>query len=391
VAVVDGKVPVTAVAGERPLRWRNVPWSLGLAKYLFREIVPSFLLGTLLFVLILLLFQAIRLMEFVIGNQVPLRDVGALSLHLMMTFLPVAIPVSFLFAVLMAISRAQSEGELMALQVSGTSLRQVLLPVLVLGALVALLAAQLSLYRAPRSNRAFELLITKLGSERVVAQVKSGVFNTGFHGMTLYAEQVKPLRSELERVFLYDERDEARPLAIVADAGVLRQIPEKGRLLLRLSNGAIHPLRTQFNAIQQKIEFDLYDIYLDIAGSTTWTRPYSMPSFDYPQLRDQLAAASPSSIPHRRLRAELHRRYALSFSAIVFAALGFATALRGRRGVRSGAIVLCLFVGLVYWLSFLASNAVALRGSADPRLIVWAPNAAFLLVAFLAYRKFRSG
>jgi lipopolysaccharide export LptBFGC system permease protein LptF len=190
--------------------------------------------------------------------------------------------------------------------------------------------------RAPRRNRAFELLITRLGSERVVSQVKSGVFNTGFHGMTLYAEQVKPLRSELTRVFLYDER-----------AGGLRQIPEKGRLLLRLSNGAIHPLRSQFNVLQQKIEFDLYDIYLDIAGSTTWSRPYSMPSFDYPQLREQIAAVDASSVQHRRLVVELHRRYALAFSAIVFAALGFATALRGRRGVRSGAIVLCLFVGLV--------------------------------------------
>ena len=390
-ALVDGKVPVTASAAERALRWRKVPWSFGLTKYLVREIVPPFLLGTLLFVLILLLFQAIRLMEFVIGNQVPLRDVGALAFHLMMTFLPVAIPVSFLFAGLMAISRAQSEGEIMALEVSGTSLRQVILLVLAIGVVVALVAAHLSLYRAPRSNRTFELLVTRLGSERVVAQVKSGVFNTGFHGMTLYAEQVKPLRSELQRVFLYDERDEARPLAIVANAGVLRQIPEKGRLLLRLSKGAIHPLRTQFNTLQQKIEFDLYDIYLDVAGSSTWTRPYSMPSFDYPQLREQLARANAATIQHRRLRVELHRRYALAFSAIVFAALGFAMALRGRRGVRSGAIVLCLFVGLVYWLSFLASNAVALRGSADPRLIVWAPNAAFLLVALVAYRKFRNG
>lgn len=373
------------------LRWRRVPWSFSLSRYLFREIVPPFLLGTILFVMILLLFQAIRLMEFVIGNQVPLADVTALSFHLMMTFLPVAIPVSFLFAVLMAISRAQSEGEIMALEVSGTSLRQVIVPVVAIGALVALGSVQLALYRAPRSNRAFELLITRLGSERVVAQIKSGVFNTGFHGMTLYAEQVKPLRSELTRVFLYDERDETRPLAIVADAGVLRQIPEKGRLLLRLTNGAIHPLRTQFTALQQKIEFDLYDIYLDIAGSATWTRPYSMPSFDYPQLRDQIAAAPAGTVQYRRLVVELHRRYALAFSAVVFAALGFATALRGRRGVRSGAIVLCLFVGLVYWLSFLASNAVALRGFADPRLIVWAPNIAFLALSYGAYRKFRSG
>lgn len=381
----------SAASAARTLRWRRLPWSWSLGYYLFREIVPPFFFGTILFVMILLLFQAIRLMEFVIGNQVPLADVAALSFHLMMTFLPVAIPVSFLFAVLMAISRAQSEGEIMALEVSGTALRQVLFPVVLIGAVVAAGSIQLALYRAPRSNRAFEVLITRLGSERAVAQIKSGVFNTGFHGMTLYAEQVKPLRSELTRVFLYDERDEARPLAIVADAGVLRQIPDKGRLLLRLSNGAIHPLRTQFTEIQQKIEFDLYDIYLDIAGSSTWTRPYSMPSFDYPQLRDQIAAAPYGTLAFRRLIVELHRRYALACSAIVFAALGFATALRGRRGVRSGAIVLCLFVGLVYWLSILASNAIALRGTVDPRLVVWAPNVAFLALAYGAYRKFRSG
>src|SRR5207248_716983 len=97
-----------------------------------------------------------------------------------------------------------------------------------------------ALYSVPQGNRSFELLFTRLQGEHVVEALKPGVFNGGFHGLTLYAEEIVPLKNEMKRVYIYDEREEAHPLAITAQAGILKSIPEQGMLTLRLSNGSIH-------------------------------------------------------------------------------------------------------------------------------------------------------
>jgi lipopolysaccharide export system permease protein len=87
-----------------------------LTKYMAVEVLGSLLVGTGVFLLIMLTFQAIRLSEFVVVHQVALKDVGKLSIYLMLSFVPIAVPIAFLFSVLMGISRANSEGEVVAMQ-----------------------------------------------------------------------------------------------------------------------------------------------------------------------------------------------------------------------------------------------------------------------------------
>lgn len=367
---------------------RYRPFTYQLSKYLFREVGMGFLTGTTLFLLIMLMFQAIRLSDFIVVHQVSLRDVGRLSVFLMLSFLPIAVPVAFLFSVIMGISRANSEGEILALQTSGIGLGQIFAPLGVFSLGVTAICLYTALYTVPGGNRSFELLITKLGNERVMSALKPGVFVEGFFGLTLFAEHIVPARNEMSRVFIYDEREGGHPLAITANAGILRSRPEEGSLTLRLTDGTIHVDQKLPQPILQKIDFKVYDINLEMAASADGWRAYSPPSYSYPQLKQRILETQPDPPTHRQLLVELHRRFSLSFACLVFAALGFSMGITSQRGVRSTSVLFCLLVGVVYWLSYLAANALASAGKVPPWLGIWAPNFIFGGMALFIYRRY---
>ncbi|MBY0369268.1 LptF/LptG family permease [bacterium] len=359
---------------------------------MIREVFFTFLTGTAVFLLILLLFQAVRLMEFMVVHQVKMVDVARLCYYLGLTFLPLALPIAFLFAVLMGISRANSEGEIVGFQASGVSLRQLFAPIGTFSVLLSFAVLYLSLYTVPWGNRSFEMLYTKVGNDRIISALKPGVFTHGFFGLTLLADHIIPIKNELQRVFIYDAREKEHPVSITAEAGILKHpVGNKGLITLRLSNGAIHIEAPEAVGVQQKIDFDVYDINLELGERGEVWRDYSPPSYNVTQLREKIREAEHNPGTQRELRVELHRRYSMSFACLVFAALGFVIGLLSQRGLRSSSIVLCLVVGLLYWMSYIGANALAIAGIVPPWLGIWVPNFAFLGLAYYGYHRYRFG
>ena len=356
--------------------------------YVMREIVPTFVLGTGIFLFIMLMFQAIRLSEFLVVHQVSLKDVLKISSYLLLSFLPIAIPIAFLFSVLMGVSRIQSEGEILALQASGVSLPQIYGPVFILSLIVTAVCTYWSLYTVPKGNRAFELMVTKVNSDRVISQMKPGVFQEGFFGLVILAEQITPVKNELRKVFIYDQREENQPIAITARAGLLRSDSKEDVLTLRLSDGTVYLQQLDPEGPQKKIDFDVYDINLELGSAGGAWRDYSPPSYNFTQLREKLREFQADVPAYRQLLVETHRRFSLSFACLVFSGLGFAIGLISQKGIRSTAVILCLLLGTVYWLSFVGANSYALTGGAAPWVGVWAPNLFFALMSWWLYSRF---
>ena len=368
----------STLALDRP-EWQKSPWlSWRLIRYLAGEILWSFLIGTSLFLGILLTFQIIRLSDFVILHHTSLTDVAGLCGGLLLSFVPIAVPISLLFSVLMGISRLHSEGELLALQANGCSRMRIFFPIGVLGGLVSSVCLVASLTWVPKGNRYFELLITKIASEKVMSQLKAGVFLKGFYGLVLFADKILPATNHMERVFLHDERDSAHPLTILANEGQLQAVPERGVLTLRLNQGTIYPEKNDADGVQQRIDFDVYDINLALAAAQDAWRDFSPPSYDYHQLKRKLAETIHDPPLHRTLLVEMHRRFSMSFACIVFALLGFALGSLHYRGMRSTSVLLCMGVALVYWLFYIAASALSETGLFAPWIGIWAPNVVFL-------------
>jgi len=100
----------------------NIKAGKRLDFYIFEETLGVFL-GSCIFVLfILLMFQCLRLAEFFIIQRASGILLLRICFFMLITFLPVALPLSFLIAILITFGRLSADSELVAMKASGISL-----------------------------------------------------------------------------------------------------------------------------------------------------------------------------------------------------------------------------------------------------------------------------
>ena len=368
-------------------------WSAAHAKiatrYLFFEMLPSFIMGVLIFVAILLMFQALRLTEFVITHNPPVRVVLDLVLYMSVSFLPAILPMSLLFSVLLTYGRLSQDSEIVAFKALGLSMYHLLLPAAVLGALVAFFSAETCFNIGPWGNRQFEVLITEIGSTKIVDAVRAGTFSDGFFDLVVYANKVDPKANRLENVFIYDGREKI-PLTIIAREGLLTQgvpNPEDPNhapvTILRLSEGSVHrPTLETYT----KINFQHYNIALSMPQISSYTEK-SPPSLTYSELQALLDSKLEKD-KRLMLQTEYHKRWAISFACLVFSFLGVGLGtVTNRRSARSSGFVISLVVIVIYWGLYVTGDSLARSGQVIPWLAVWVPN---FLCIFASYRALKN-
>lgn len=349
-------------------------------RYIFFETLPAFLMGVLVFVGILLMFQALRLTEFVLVHGVGARTIAQLILYLSVSFLPVILPMSLLFSVLLTYSRLSNDSEIVALKSLGLSMGQLTIPAMILALAATLMSAQTSFYLGPWGNRKFEVLMNELGQQKVGATLKEGVFSEGFFDLVVYANKVDSKAGVMTDVFIFDERDSKAPVTIIAKEGqVLRENTPAGlSALLRLNNGNIH--RTH-QATYTKVDFGTYDINLFDPHSFA-EKKKSPPSMTLDELAVELKRTDMDTKEVRRLSVEYHRRWSLSLACLIFALLGVGLGtVTNRRAARGGGFVICLVALISYWILYVSAESLARNGTLPAAVSLWLVNLIFLAAA----------
>lgn len=111
------------------------------------------------------------------------------------TLFTYAIPAAALLATFLALGRLAADRELLAFQALGYSLRRLILPFLLFGALASGVAFSLSEFAVPPAEAAYRQEFLALVYRGAVPQVQQAVFFRGLYGETYYVE-----RSEGDRL-----------------------------------------------------------------------------------------------------------------------------------------------------------------------------------------------
>lgn len=349
-------------------------------RYIFFETLPAFLMGLLIFVGILLMMQALRLTEFILGHGVGVQTILQMMLYLTVSILPVILPMSTLFSVLLTYNRLSNDSEIVAFKSIGISMKQLTIPAVILAVAATLMSAQTSFFLGPWGNRKFELLINDLSRQKAGAAIKEGIFSEGFFDLVVYANHVNSKEGTLKDVFIYNEQDPKSPVTIIAKSGKLIQEMKKSgwSALLRLSDGNVH--RTE-NSTYTKVDFTTYDINLfdPFYNADLSKSPQSMTLDD---LNTQFKRTDLDIKDRRRLELDYHRRWSLSGACLIFALLGVGLGtVNNRRSSRGGGFVICLVLLIAYWVCFAGADSVAQSGWLPAYVCLWLVNAVFLLFA----------
>lgn len=367
--------------------------------YMLAELIPSFLLGVFVFIFILLMFQALRLTEFLLVHGVSTETILDIVVYMSVSFLPALLPMSLIFAVLMTYIRLSGDSEIVAMRALGSNNINLIAPALCLGCAIALLSFYTSFFIGPWGNRKFEVLINDLSHKKAGATIREGSFSEGFFDMVIYANKADSKTGILQKVFIYDERNNQKPVTIIAKEGKLIQDDSHSGnfAYLQLHNGSLHRSANENSTL---INFQTYSINL-VESSQNGDKKKSLPSLNFYDLQEQINKALPpepktpdAQTGWKLLRDkknlaifEFHKRFAIAFACILFALLGVSFGMKSnRRSSKSSGFVMSLGIIVGYWALFVASDNLVKSYLLPPALGGWLASILFGIVSFKKLR-----
>lgn len=345
-------------------------------RYVFKEVLAPFSGGVFFFAFIFLLFQMFRLTEDLIVNNAPFALTMKLLWTLVLNFLPLGIPISFLVGILIAFSRMSGDSEIVAMKAGGMSLKRISAPVFVMGGGVVLLSLALSLEWGPWSEVAMRNTLIQIGNRKFASTIHEGTFTSGFFNLLLYTEKANNRAGKMEKVFIYDERENHHPLSIVAKTGELIRVQsgedDLGGMVLQLEDGSVH--QADPKAMEdQKADFKTYQIFFDIPdklGSFRFlSRMYRMGELLEKRREPGLEAGR-----KRELDTEFWRRIATALTPLFFVIYGIGLGTVRTRGARMGVVLIAFITMALYWQLQVSSIWIGEQGWLPPWLAVEIPN-----------------
>src|SRR5687767_13645494 len=99
--------------------------------YILGQIIPTFIIGIFVFIFIILMFRFLRLTETILVHNVGLETVAELMINLTIGFLPIVLPMSLLFSVLLTYARLSADSEMVAFKALGYSPFYLSLPAII--------------------------------------------------------------------------------------------------------------------------------------------------------------------------------------------------------------------------------------------------------------------
>lgn len=209
-------------------------------RYLFGEIFGPFISALAFLFTLLFAMQMLRGIEVMLGASVAATDLLYVAVCLIPHFVVMAVPISFLFAVVIGIGRLAEDREILALKASGVSPSRLWVAPVTLAALLAAIGIAFGYGPEPIGLAEVDRHINELIKKNMAGDVKPGVFYDAIRGITLYAQEVDPHSRRFSNVLLVDERTPEDSTIWLARAGYVEPHGSDASLLLQLEEGEIH-------------------------------------------------------------------------------------------------------------------------------------------------------
>lgn len=353
--------------------------------YILGQIIPTFLLGIFVFIFILLLFRFLKLTEFILIYNVSPLNVVQLLVNLSVGFLPIILPMSLLFSILLTYSRLSADSEMVALRALGYAPSTISLPAILFSFVVFLISIQTVFFLGPLAQTKFEEMLNSIGSQKVMSSISEGTFSESFFDLVLYTNEIDKEKNLLKDLFVYDRRNPKNPLAIVAHEGRISSNVTSGNQIAEivLSDGFMYKLD---NTSHMKIKFENYTLKISSTISTA-VKERGTDTMTFSELQQNLAS---STTPERTaaLTSEYHGRLAIATSCLLFGFLGSALGSgANRRSSASSGFIVSVICIIAYWILYVAMSNVGKKMILPPDIALWIPNALFLLFTIFMWRK----
>jgi LPS export ABC transporter permease LptG/LPS export ABC transporter permease LptF len=367
-----------------------------LSRNIFIELAGAAALGTVLFTFVLFLQKlgAGKFFEILVRGSATPATVAYLFALVLPAALTFAIPVGTLVGVLIGLGRMSSDGEIVAMRAAGVPSRRVFVPALALGLLATTAAASATLWLTPWSIRETVRVLNDVIAKQLTAEVQPRVFEEQFtdSNTILYVGDVvpeAPPTAKWRNVFIADVRP---PEERGGDADALSDVPK-----ITVASEAIAVPDPEDNSIQLHLTgVSTHEVESDPSKAINTASPsgdqrlrarerteFSVKAWVAQDTRQLLREAVDSA----EARIELHQRFALPVACLLLAILGIPIGVSSRKGGKSTAFVLTVFLAFLYYMGLISLIGLAKQERLPVVLAVWTPNVVFALAGIVLFAR----
>lgn len=338
-----------------------------LDRYVLRETLQTWLVVTLVLLVILVTNQFASVLGDAAANKLPRDAIFQVMGLTSVQYLTILVPVAWFLSIMLALARLYHDSEMAAMMACGIGPTQLYRPILGAAALLAAGVGALSLFVAPSAVRQIQDIVSSARREASLGVLEAGRFISFGGDAVLYAAAVTP-DQHLHDVFL-ERRVRDRVEAIVADEAWQTEADKDGVRVVTFARG------TRYEGVPGDPRFRVIDF--EEHGI-----PYSLP------------AAGPAKVPaqakpfaellasaERRDRGELHWRLSVPLTLFVLAVVAVPLAKSEPRRGRFSGLAAAVLVYLIYANLLGAGKGWIERGVLPPSAGLWWVHAAFLLAA----------
>ncbi|MCL4460523.1 MAG: LptF/LptG family permease [Nitrospirae bacterium] len=351
-------------------------------RYLFFELLPPFVIGLLVLVVLILTQQTLMIMNLLVNKGLSIPTVLRLVLMIFPQFLTMIIPVSVLAASTATFNRFASDGEITALKASGIGLSRLLWPLVFFAFLGYLGSFYMSLKAQETQGMSLQEMISTVLKKKMSLGIRPQVFNNFMDRFVIYVDRM-PTFSRMQGVFIYQEgKGKAPSTVIMAREGSLMN-ERNGRpgIRIQLRSGTL----LQGGAARQFVRFSSYDLTIFGQSSGSTEKP--------PTIRDLEKAIALSPNPDVSLLRALedrYKNYTYPFSCLIFAFLGIPFGIYAKRSGRLAGFVFATASVIFFYILNTVDDLMVARRLMNPFVASLVPDLVLgTIMIFLLVMVFR--
>ena len=361
----------------RPRRPRS---SRRLSRYLISEMVLPSIFAIGAFGIVVLLTDLLGYADLIVNRGLGPAEVAEIAGLQLIPTLARTLPFAILVGSLVGLGRLSGDRELLALETTGFSARQLARPGLFFALVATAASVLLTVVISPAAQLGVRDKMIELSKEKPGLALREGLA-TSLGGWRIEAREVADEGARLAGVLLYmpnlGETLFAQRGAVHSDDyGTKRLVLEDG---LVLSNGVDRASLLRFDRMETLLPAIEDDS--DVPVDPIATLP----------IDELFVAAQDTENPGaaRWALIEAHRRIALGAATFPFGLLAMGLALGRRNFSRSGGTVMGLVGAIVYYALFQFAEGLLRSENAPVGLVVWIPNLVLIFVSTVLI--FRAG
>ena len=365
-----------------------------LGRSIFREVLTSSVLGTVLFTFVLFLQAVGKLFETLVRSSAPplaVAELFALTIPFTFSF---TIPLGVLAGVLITLSRMSADGEITAMRAAGVPSRRVVRPILTFATFAMTITAVATLWLTPYSIFRTYKIVNQLLASELTAEVQPRIFEEQFPNKILYIGDVVPGPiARWRKVFLADltpaeqrtneghERSDAPRITVAAEA---LAVPDVSRNLIQLS---------MLNQNTYEVGKEVTQYYINSAPKGEQILQASKPDEKHAKGYTEMDTVPLYRTAYRdrtltrdqkiEARLEFQNRLALPPACVLLAFLGIPLGVSTRKGGKSTAFVVTVGLAFLYWMGRIALVGLARQQRIPVEAAAWVPNAVFAALGIL--------